>query len=75
MKPVSLSFSFFYFDLFIYFHFCLPWVFVAVCRLSRVAASRGYSLLRGLFFAASRGLLIAAASLVAERRLQALGLQ
>ena len=45
MKPVSLSFSFFYFDLFIYFYFWLRRVFVAACGLSRVAASGGYSLL------------------------------
>ena len=30
--------------LFIYFYFWLHWVFVAMCKLSRVAASRGYSL-------------------------------
>ena len=41
----------------------LPWVFVAVRRLSWVAASRVYSLV------AMRGLLIAAASFVIEHGL------
>ena len=38
----------FYFILFIYFWLC--WVFVAVRRLSLVALSRGYSLLRCVGF-------------------------
>ena len=44
-----------------FIYFWLRWVFVAVCGLSIVAVSRGYSSLRGL--------LIAVASLVAERGL------
>ena len=47
----------FIFNKFIYY-FWLHWVFVAAHRLSLVAASRGYSSLRGL--------LIVVASLVAE---------
>ena len=47
---------------FVYF-FWLRWVFVAVHRLSLVAASGG------LLILAVRGLLIAVASLVAEHRL------
>ena len=45
------------------------WVFIAVYRLSVVAASRGYSLV------AIRGLLIVVPSLVAEHRLWAHWLQ
>jgi len=41
----------------------LHWVFVAVCRLSLVVVSRGYSL------GAVGGFLIVAASLIAEHRL------
>ena len=41
----------------------LHWVFVAVCRLSLIATSGGYSLVAG------HGLLIAVASLVAEHGL------
>ena len=49
-----------FFKKFIYFiYFWLHWVFVAVCGLSLVAASGGYSLLRCV------GFLIAVASLVA----------
>ena len=44
-------------------YFCLHWVFVALGQLSLVGASRGCSL------AVVHGLLIAAASLVAELRL------
>ena len=38
---------FFFFNIFIYvfIYFWLRWVFIAACRLSLVAASRGYSLL------------------------------
>ena len=36
-------FFFFNINLFIYFYFRLPWVFVAACGLSLVAASGGYS--------------------------------
>ena len=50
----------------IYFWLC--WVFAAACGLSLVALSRGYSLV-------VCGLLTAAASLVAEHGLCALGLQ
>ena len=42
----------------------LQWVFIAACRLSLIAASRGYSLV------ALCGLLIAMTSLVAEHELQ-----
>ena len=45
----------------------LHWVFVAVCRLSLVVASGGYSLV------AVHGLLIAVASLVSEHRLLSTG--
>ena len=48
----------------IYFYFWLHWVFVAVCGLSLVAMSGGYSLVAML------GLLIAVASLFAEHGLQ-----
>ena len=41
--------------LFIYPFFWLHWVFVAVCELSLVAASRGYSLLRWLLLLQSTG--------------------
>ena len=49
-------------------YFCLHWVFVAARRLSPAVASEGSSLV------ATRGLLIAVASLVTEHRLQAHGL-
>ena len=66
----SLSFSFFFlinlFVLFIYFW--LRWVFVATCRLSQVAASRGYSSLWCTGF-------LLQWLLVAEHGLQAHGLQ
>ena len=48
--------------LFIYLFIWLHWVFVAVCQLSLVAASWGYSV-------AVRGLLIVVASLVVEHGL------
>jgi len=48
---------------------CAGWVFVTECRLSLVAASRGYSLV------AARRLLVAVASLVVELRLQFCSLQ
>ena len=48
---------------FIYFYFWLCWVFVAVCGLSLVAVSGGYSLV------VVHGFLIEMASLVAEHRL------
>ena len=48
--------------------FWLWWLFVALLRLSLVAASRGYSSLLC-------GLLIKVASLAAEHRVHALGLQ
>ena len=51
----------FFFFTFIYFLLC--WVFIAVRRLSPVAASGAYSLI------AVCRLLVAVASLVAERRL------
>ena len=44
------------------FIFLLPWVFVAVCRLSLVAVSEGCSLV------AEQGLLTAVASLVDHKR-------
>ena len=47
---------------FIFIYFWLCWVFVAVCGLSLVVASRGYSSLRCPGFAV-------VASLVAEHRL------
>ena len=50
------------FYLFIYFWLC--WVFVAGCRLSLVAVSRGYSLV------GKHRLLTAVASLVAEHGLE-----
>ena len=64
MPLKSKSFFFFFFNKFIYLfiYFWLRWVFVAVCRLSLVAASWGYSFVAG-------GLLIAVASLVAEHGL------
>ena len=55
-----------FFKIFIYFW--LRWVFIAACRLSLVAASRGYSSLR------LRGLLTVVASLVSEHGLQQLWL-
>ena len=47
----------------IYFYFWLGWVFVAICELFQVAASRGYSLV------VVCGLLFAVASLVVEHGL------
>ena len=53
-----------YFTLFHFISvFWLPWVSVAACGLSLVAASKGYSL------AAVSGLLIAVAPFVMEQRL------
>ena len=49
--------------LFIYFYFSLHGVFIAVCGLSLVVASGGYS------FVVVRSLLTAVASLVVENRL------
>ena len=54
-----MTLKFFY--LFIYFWLC--WVFVAVCGLSVVGASRGYSLVMVC------SLLIVMASLISEHRL------
>ena len=53
---------FFFFLKYIYFWFWLCWVFMAMCRLSLVAASRGYSLV------AVSGRLTAVASPGAEHR-------
>ena len=47
----------------LFFFLGLLWVFVSMCGLSQVAASRG------LLFAVVHGLLIAMASLVVEHRL------
>ena len=57
---------FFFINLKIYFliQFWLYWVFIAACGLSLVAGSEGYSLVT------VPGILIAAASLVAEHKLQ-----
>ena len=46
-----------------FIYFWLLWVFVAVCRLSLVVVSKGYSLV------VVRGLLTEVLSLVAENRL------
>ena len=51
----------FFFNLLFYFWLC--WVFVALCRLSLVVASRGYTLLK----------YIEEASVVAEHRLLHMG--
>ena len=51
-----------FFKKFIYFYFCLYWVFIAAQALSLVAESRGHSLV------AVRGLLTGMAALVAEHR-------
>ena len=59
---IRLAGGFFQFFFFI-IYFWLHWVFIAARRLSLVAASGGYSSLRGC------GFLIAVASLVAEHRL------
>ena len=59
-----VGYPFYFLKLFIYFW--LFWVFVAAHRLSLVVMSRGYSLL-GLL-----KLLVAVASLVAERRVHRL---
>ena len=48
--------------IYLFVYFWLPWVFIAMHRLSLVVASRVYS-------AVVHGLLIAVASLVAEHRL------
>ena len=61
----AFNFFFFFFDmctlLYLFTFFRLGWVFVATCRLSLVAESRGYSLV------AVHGLLTAASSLVKDR--------
>ena len=56
--------SFYFFSI---YYFWLPWVFVAMCGLSLVVASGGYSLDAG------HRLLTAMASLVAERGLGGMG--
>ena len=53
----------FFLNLFIYFYFCLPWVFVAARGLFSSCGERG------LLFIAVRGLLIVVASLVEEHGL------
>ena len=59
--PSFLGFFFFFLRfLFFYFIVWLCWVFIAACRLSLVAARRGYSLV------GVRGLLIAVDFLVGE---------
>ena len=63
MKPYSMSFFVTCF-FFVYFYFLLHWVFVAVCRLSLVAVSRGL-----LLFIVMGRLLIAVVSLAEEHRL------
>ena len=60
-KVKEVSFFFFLIITYLFIYFWLRWVFIAVRRLSLVAASRGYSLL------CER--LIAVASLVAEHGL------
>ena len=49
-KYKQFLFKFFKIHLFILFYFWLHWVFVAVCGLSLVVASSGYSLLRCVGF-------------------------
>ena len=48
--PLQHLFYLFFKNLFIYFYFWLHWVFIAACRLSLVAASRAYSLMRCVGF-------------------------
>ena len=59
----NILFFFFFYKFILFIYFWLRWVFVAMRRLSLVAASGG------LHFVAVRGLLIAVASLVAEHQL------
>ena len=61
--------SFFFKYIYLFIYFWLRWVFIAAHWLSLVAASGG------LLFVAVRGLLIVVASLVAEHRLYAHGIQ
>ena len=61
--------GFFFFQLYLFIYFWLYWVATAVRELSPVAVSWGYSLVAVL------GLLMVVASLVAEHRLKACGLQ
>ena len=42
---VSFSPSSFFLNFYLFIYFWLCWVFIAACRLSLVAANRGYSLL------------------------------
>ena len=66
LKETVAVFSFLYKQhllIYLFIYSWLPWVFVAVCRLSLVVVSRGYSL------GAVGGFLIVAASPIAEHRL------
>ena len=61
---LSLQLFFFFFKfIYLFIYFCLQWVFIAVCGLSLVVASGGFSPV------AVCGLLIATASLVEKHRL------
>ena len=64
-----LSFFLFVCFFLVFIYFWLPWVLVVVCGLSLVVESGGYSLV------VLHRLRIVVASLVAERKLQAPGLQ
>ena len=65
---LAVVFFFFFLRFICLLLFWLWWLFVALLRLSLVAASRGYSSLLC-------GLLIKVTSLAAEHRVHALGLQ
>ena len=60
---VASNLTYLFFKIYLFIYFWLRWVFVAVCGLSLVAASGGYS------FGVVRSLLIAVASLIAEHGL------
>ena len=51
-SAVTLTFFFFFdrYTLLYFIYFWLPWIFIAVCRLSLVVESGGFSLLRGMDF-------------------------
>ena len=49
-KPEATTFFFFFLNFYVLIYFWLHWVFTAVCRISLVAASRGYSSVRCMGF-------------------------
>ena len=73
---IFINLIFYFFNKFIYFYFWLRWVFIAMCRLSLVAASGGYSSLWCAGFSCCRAWALGVrASVVVAHGLSSCGLQ